>query len=254
MAGAGRRHFFADPANVSARAIKLTERERDHIKNALRMNVGESIIVTVPALSERYHCRISSIGPTSVEARIIEEAPIESIEPRPRITLYQALLKKGNFESVVYAAAELGCALIVPTITRRVVKRPDPSAIANRIERWDSMARSSARLSLANRIMSIAPGMVELDRVEADSKLNLILSEDETRTHIADLIDADTIESINIISGPEGGFETEEIERVRARGYIAVSVSRYLLRAQTAPIVALGIIGARLRRHSTTRR
>ncbi|MCC5618150.1 16S rRNA (uracil(1498)-N(3))-methyltransferase [Nostoc sp. CHAB 5836] len=51
-------------------------------------------------------------------------------------------------------------------------------------------------------------------------------------------------ETIVIATGPEGGWTTEEVENAIATGFQPVSLGRRILRAVTAPIVALSLITA----------
>ncbi|MBQ9472185.1 MAG: RsmE family RNA methyltransferase, partial [Ruminococcus sp.] len=45
--------------------------------------------------------------------------------------------------------------------------------------------------------------------------------------------------SIALITGAEGGFEQEEIDRLTDCGVIAATLGKRILRAQTAPVAAL---------------
>jgi 16S rRNA (uracil1498-N3)-methyltransferase len=50
--------------------------------------------------------------------------------------------------------------------------------------------------------------------------------------------------SIVIATGPEGGWTDSEVERAIELGFEAVSLGSRILRAVTAPIVALSLVGA----------
>jgi 16S rRNA (uracil1498-N3)-methyltransferase len=50
--------------------------------------------------------------------------------------------------------------------------------------------------------------------------------------------------SIVIATGPEGGWTDGEVERAIELGFEAVSLGSRILRAVTAPIVALSLVGA----------
>ena len=55
-------------------------------------------------------------------------------------------------------------------------------------------------------------------------------------------------ESIVIAIGPEGGWTNAEIQAAIATGFQAVSLGKRILRAVTAPLVALSIVAAVLER------
>ena len=49
--------------------------------------------------------------------------------------------------------------------------------------------------------------------------------------------------SISILIGPEGGFSEQEIDNVTKRGFIRTSLGKRILRAETAAIYALSVLG-----------
>jgi 16S rRNA (uracil1498-N3)-methyltransferase len=51
--------------------------------------------------------------------------------------------------------------------------------------------------------------------------------------------------SVAVLIGPEGGFSQAEIETVREFGFQTVSLGPRILRAETAPVVALALLQSR---------
>jgi 16S rRNA (uracil1498-N3)-methyltransferase len=49
--------------------------------------------------------------------------------------------------------------------------------------------------------------------------------------------------SVSILIGPEGGFSEQEIANVTAQGFIRTSLGKRILRAETAAIYALSVLG-----------
>ena len=49
--------------------------------------------------------------------------------------------------------------------------------------------------------------------------------------------------SISILIGPEGGFSEQEIDFLTSQGFIRTSLGKRILRAETAAIYALSVIG-----------
>ena len=54
--------------------------------------------------------------------------------------------------------------------------------------------------------------------------------------------------SVTILVGPEGGFSKEEIDMLVNQGFIRTSLGKRILRAETAAIYALSVIGYLLER------
>ena len=53
----------------------------------------------------------------------------------------------------------------------------------------------------------------------------------------------DKKKSITILIGPEGGFSEEEINNLVKQGFIRTSLGKRILRAETAAMYALSVIG-----------
>ena len=49
--------------------------------------------------------------------------------------------------------------------------------------------------------------------------------------------------SVSILIGPEGGFSEQEIALVTSQGFIRTSLGKRILRAETAAIYALSVLG-----------
>ena len=83
-------HFFVLPQAVEGDKVTITGPDVNHIRNALRMRQGESLLIS-DGEGNDYHCRISLIESGLVEARVIERR--ESRELPVRLYLFQGLPK-----------------------------------------------------------------------------------------------------------------------------------------------------------------
>lgn len=50
-------------------------------------------------------------------------------------------------------------------------------------------------------------------------------------------------QTISLLIGPEGGFSENEIALLSARGFIRISLGKRILRAETAAIYGLSVLG-----------
>ena len=62
--------------------------------------------------------------------------------------------------------------------------------------------------------------------------------------HLLSSLQARPLNSIVVVTGPEGGWTDSEIEAAIAEGFQVVSLGDRILRAVTAPITALSLISA----------
>ena len=74
------------------------------------------------------------------------------------------------------------------------------------------------------------------------NELNLIAHEDEKENKLIDILKKCPVNKINIFIGPEGGFTPEEISLAIRNSVIPVSLGKRILRAETAAIIACGVI------------
>lgn len=49
-------------------------------------------------------------------------------------------------------------------------------------------------------------------------------------------------EQVSILIGAEGGFSREEVEEAKAKGLLAASLGKRILRCETAPLAALSVL------------
>ena len=56
------------------------------------------------------------------------------------------------------------------------------------------------------------------------------------------IVDLDSIKNIGIVIGPEGGFEEEEIEKLKEQGAYIITLGNRILRTETAGFTATALV------------
>ena len=236
--------FFVEPEACRDDFVRLSGGDRNHIKNVLRLKVGESITVCTGGDRE-YICEIAEYTDTEVVARIVDilgtngELPVE-------ITLYQGLPKSDKLELIIQKAVELGAVRIVPVVTKRTVVKLDSGKAAKRVERYNTIALSAAKQSKRNIIPQVDRVMTFSEALE-DAKhldMNLIPYEEAKGIqHSKEVIrQIAGKRSLGIFIGPEGGFAEEEIEAAKAMGAECITLGHRILRTETAGLAILSIL------------
>ena len=213
-----------------------------HLAKALRVRPGELITVCDPKGVDHI-CAVEQVSPEAVVAAVTQSRPACS-EPPAAITLYQALCKGDKFETVVQKAVELGAGRIVPVVTGRCVSRPDPDSLRKKTERWQKIAVAAAKQSGRGVVPRVEQA---LDYPQAASqlaahKLSILFYENATEPLGRAL--RDIPDDVGIMTGPEGGFETAEVELAAGLGVAVCSLGPRILRCETAPLAALSILTA----------
>jgi 16S rRNA (uracil1498-N3)-methyltransferase len=151
------------------------------------------------------------------------------------LTLAQAVLKSDKIDLVVQKATELGVHEIVLHISERCVLKPS----AERLHRWDKIARTAAKQSQRIHIPRIT-GPVALDTVLHAARPGLRLLFWEGAPGAVRWPDGPADAAVVVI-GPEGGFAEHEVDAARAAGFCIVGLGPRILRAETAAIAALAL-------------
>lgn len=237
-------HFFVSPEQIGKKTITITGSDVNHIKNVLRMAVGEQL--TVSSGEERaYRCEILSLEEDRVEVGImwIEEA---NTELSSKIYLFQGLPKSDKMELIIQKAVELGVYEIIPTATRRAVVKLDKKKEESKRKRWQGISESAAKQSKRSIIPKITSVMSFREAVEYASDLDVKLIPYElaegmeaTRNLIGGIRPG---QSVAVFIGPEGGFAPEEVELAAERGFLPVTLGKRILRTETAGMTVLSVL------------
>ena len=103
--------FFVTPMQVKEDHIYIEGLDVNHIKNVLRMKVGEALKVS-DGNNRKYLCEIESMTAQQVCVRIVEEQQVDTELPS-KIYLFQGLPKSDKMELIVQKAVELGAYEII---------------------------------------------------------------------------------------------------------------------------------------------
>jgi 16S rRNA (uracil1498-N3)-methyltransferase len=235
--------FFVSPDQIRGPRLKLTGSQARQVYSVLRMREADHIL----ALDNRgwqYEVRLDKVTSRVVTGEIIARKQAGG-EPRTELTLYQALLKKSNFEWVLQKGTELGVKRFVPLISQRCVVRNKVIKPA-KLERWQRIIGEAAEQSGRGRLPELfapltLPEALD-DAVEYDSAL--IPWEGAAEPGLTDALNllggecSPAAYRIALFIGPEGGFADEEVEEAEALDVQPVTLGSRILRAETAAVVA----------------
>ncbi len=236
-------HFFVLPQAVEGDKVTITGPDVNHIRNALRMRQGESLLIS-DGEGNDYHCRISLIESGLVEARVIERR--ESRELPVRLYLFQGLPKSDKMELIIQKAVELGVYEVIPVITKNAVVKLDAKKERSRLERWQAISESAAKQSGRSKIPKVEKVMLLKEALEMAEGLDRILIPYENQSGIDTMRKAleetgEDTRSIAVFIGPEGGFDESEILLAKEQGAVPVSLGRRILRTETAGLAILSL-------------
>ena len=231
--------FFAPDCDLREEHITLRGRNAEHLR-VLRVREGEELVVADGRGTEA-RCTFEQADKTSCRLRVLELRPMTG-EADVRAVLYAALPKGDKTEVIVQKAVELGAAEIVFFLSSRCVARPEEKALRGRLERLQKIAEGAAMQSCRGIIPPVRwiPKFQEMLTEAAQSELAAFLWEEERSLSLRSLMKSrEHFSSAALITGPEGGFSSEEAEAAKAAGIPAVTLGKRILRCETAPLCAL---------------
>ena len=238
--------FFVEPFQVleEEHRITLTGPDLNHMKNVLRMRIGEDVWISDGSEKE-YHCTIEEFQEDSAVLHILY-AQESQYELPSRIYLFQGLPKGDKMELIVQKAVELGVYGIVPFAAKRSVVRLDEKKAGKKQIRWQAIAKGAAEQSGRGLIPEVETVKTYAEALEFAKELDVILVPyelEEGMKATMSIIEAIRPgQSVGIFIGPEGGFEEQEIGQARNAGAVPVTLGRRILRTETAGITTLSIL------------
>jgi len=238
--------FFTNSENIKETEIKLSSDIRLHLRS-LRIRPNEQFIVC-DGVGTDYVCILKEnkdeVNADSISiAEIIRKEQTQS-EPTLQCTAYMAYAKGVRLEYAVQKSVELGVKEIVLFKSKRCIATFENTK--RKLERLQKIALESAKQSGRGVIPAIKNGgefEEIIDSEEIKNGFSILLYEDETHLHIKQLLETKpSFSQVSIISGPEGGFDSNEIIKAQEKGIHIVSLGARILRSETAPVVAISTL------------
>lgn len=235
------RYFCADD-KINNNKVTIEGGDAKHLKTILRAQAGDKI--SVVSESKEYIAEIESINKEDIICTLVEEVMTNN-ETKINITLCQGIPKQTKMETIIQQNVELGVKRFIPLITERtVVKLNEKDREQKKLDRWQKIAKESAKQSKRNivpiveDIKTVKQLIEKLKNEEAEV---IVPYELEDVKLLKDVL-KEPKENYYIVIGPEGGFDIKEIELFQEIGAHIVTLGKRILRTETAGIVTASIV------------
>jgi len=236
--------FFVEENQINThdKSVIIIGSDVNHIKNVLRMKIGEELNVSNGRDGKEYRCGITAFEEDRVvcELRFVKE---DNVELPSRIYLFQGLPKADKMELIIQKAVELGVHQVIPMAAKRCVVKLDDKKAASKIMRWQGIAEAAAKQS-KRAIVPEVTGVVTFKKaveLASNMQVKLIpyeLAEGMEKTR--ELFDGiKPGQDVAIFIGPEGGFEESEVRLAMEGGIEPVTLGKRILRTETAGLTVL---------------
>ena len=233
--------FFVQESEIHPNFMVLTGENAAHAR-VLRLKNGDEVTVC-DGNGTDYRCTVSDVAAGQISLVVQSSCPAES-EAKISCSVYMALAKGDKFEHVIQKATELGATELVCFPSARCVSRPDDRSLSKKLERWQKIAASAAEQSGRGwipKVIALPSYTAALERA-AQADLAVCFYENEENLTFRAAIEQKPFRTAAILTGPEGGFEAEEIQMAQKAGLQVCTLGRRILRCETAPLCALSAL------------
>lgn len=234
--------YFCLDENIKNNSVVITGGDARHLRTILRSNIGD--VISIVTTSNEYTAEIKQISNDNIICDIKEEI-MRNNETNINITLCQGIPKLTKMETIIQQNVEVGVKTFIPIVTERtVVKLNEKDREIKKLERWQKIAKESAKQSKRN----IVPKVENI--ISIKDLINRLKNEDAEVIVPYELEDVKLLKEVliqpkknyYIVIGPEGGFDNKEIKMFQEIGAHIVTLGKRILRTETAGLVTSSVI------------
>ncbi len=215
----------------SGESIRLDNKTSNHLIRVLRSRTGTPVIL-FNGDGYDYHC-ITQDDNVKKTLLSIESRSETSTESNLSITLIQGLSRQDRMETSIQKAVELGVSKIIPLLCQRSNTRLTKDKQAKKLEHWRNVAISACEQSGRSVIPQVSDIGTFNDFAKSLNANALKLYLNPEATTSLKTIDSNNL-NIEILVGPEGGLNKEEINFLDESGFTGTSFGPRILRTETA--------------------
>jgi 16S rRNA (uracil1498-N3)-methyltransferase len=232
--------FVVEPGHLTGDRIVLSGSEGRHAVSVRRLRVGEPIVLTDGQGTGAYGTVAAVSGKDELEVAVMDMR--SEAEPRPRITVVQALPKGDRGELAVETMTETGVDAIVPWAASRCVTQWRGERGAKALAKWRSTAREAAKQSRRLRFPEVADVATtrQVAGLLGGAAFAAVLHEEGAEPLAAVVLPEDG--DIVLVVGPEGGVSPDEIDAFGAAGAKPYRLGASVLRTSTAGVAATALL------------
>ena len=239
---------FYCPIPLSADAeLDLPAGAARHVQ-VLRLQPG-AVIELFSGAGGQWQAQILEMGRSHVHVRVLEHTALERELHRP-VHLLAGITANERMDWLVEKATELGAASLTPLLAERSVLKLKGERADKKREHWQAVAVAACEQCGRNQVPVMHPALtlaqwLQAHPVEHDAPgtQRAVLSLAPGCQPLAQVL-AKEAGPVVVLSGPEGGLSPAEEALALQAGFAPVTLGTRILRAETAPLAALALLGA----------
>jgi 16S rRNA (uracil1498-N3)-methyltransferase len=238
-------HRFFAPGFSINEEVQLPDAEAEHLARVLRLKPGDDVAI-FDGKGREALARVETVGTRKVVVRATQpRQPVD--EPAVALTLAQALLKSDKMDRVIRDAVMLGVAAVQPFVSTRTDVPRAALRSGVRQERWDRTVISSVK-QCGRAVVPPVLDPIDFDELvkttAGRTRLMFVEPSAAAPGSVKALQSVETPAPIDpmILIGPEGGWDSREVETAAKAGVTLVTFGSRTLRADAAGAAAIAIL------------
>ncbi len=232
-------------AALRAGVVGLDAQALRHVR-ALRLRAGDALLV-FDGGGGQWQARLLASGEQ------VELLRFDDVEREPASAVDIALGMPANerMDWLVEKAVELGARSIAPLMTARAVLKLDGERAERRRAHWRGVVIAACEQCGRNRLPELHPvrslraWLQSLPPAGEAARCLLAPPSQPGALGLSSWVATlPAGQAVQVLSGPEGGLDAQEIEAALEQGFVPVSLGPRTLRAETAPLALLAALSA----------
>ncbi|MGE5185258.1 MAG: RsmE family RNA methyltransferase [Acidobacteriota bacterium] len=214
--------------------LVVTGDEHHYLSRVRRARAGDALEL-VDGEGHRARAVIERIGERETLLRAGEVEAVVDAPPRVRVLV--PVIKGDRMDTCLEKLVEVGADEIVVWPAARAVVKLEGDRRDARLAHYQALVQAAARQSGRARVPTVSLA-ASLAAALARAGACVVLDPSAERGAFP------AAAELTIVSGPEGGLAPEELDALTAAGGLSIGLGPRVLRAETAPVVAVALVRA----------
>jgi 16S rRNA (uracil1498-N3)-methyltransferase len=233
--------FFTDQINNGSTQT-LDKDEAHHAIKVLRLNLGEVIKIS-DGVKKWVSGPIIEISKKELTISVSEKGEFE--EKFPELVLVQAVTKSDRNKEMLELVVEAGVDRIIPWQAERSISKWQSDSA----QKWEINIKEACKQARRIRLPKLMPMLTTAGVVQLLSKdAQAIVFHESAAEKFAQLQLTDSLKSIFLVIGPEGGISPSELSIFENSGGKVVRLGETVLRSAHAGFAAISAVQTKLGR------
>jgi len=233
--------FFTDQINDGSTQT-LDKDDAHHAIKVLRLKLGEVIKIS-DGVNKWVSGSIIEISKKELTISISERGDFE--EKKPELVLVQAVTKSERSKEMLELAIEAGVDRIIPWQAERSISKWQSDSA----QKWEIGIKEACKQARQVRLPKLMPMLTTAGVVQLLSKdARIIVFHESASEKFAQLQLPESLASIYLVIGPEGGISQSELSIFENGGSKIVRLGETVLRSAHAGFAAISAVQTKLGR------